>query len=99
MSSDEDLLKRFIAGDRPAFGELAQRHEVALLNLARAMLGSRERAMDAVQETWVRVIRNAGTFRGWAHRGADPGAAPVPAPAGKQNRSRATRWARSCEII
>lgn len=64
MTSDEQLLKAFTRGDRAALGELAKRHERALLNLAWGMLGSRERAVDAVQETWLRVIRYAAGFNG-----------------------------------
>jgi RNA polymerase sigma-70 factor (ECF subfamily) len=64
MSPDEELLRRFAAGERDALGELAGRYETALLNLAWPMVGSRELAMDAVQETWLRVIRYAGSFNG-----------------------------------
>ena len=64
MDSDERLFQRFAAGDRAALGELAGRYEVALLNLAVPLVGSRELAMDAVRETWLRVIRYAGSFNG-----------------------------------
>lgn len=62
---DEDLLRRFVeASDRAALGELAQRYEPYLLGVAMGLLGGREdRARDAVQEVWVRVIRSAATFR------------------------------------
>lgn len=66
-TSDEDLIARFLAGDRPALGQLASRHERALLGLAKGLLGGREElARDAVQETWVRVIRFGHTFRAGA---------------------------------
>ncbi len=74
MKDDEGLLKAFIEGDRKALDELAGRYELPLLNLAMAMLGSREPAMDAVQDAWVRVIRYAGrfggrsTFKTWLYR-------------------------------
>lgn len=62
---DEDLLRRFSAGDRAAFETLARRHEQNLLGLALGFLrGDRTLACDAVQETWVRVVRFAGTFAG-----------------------------------
>jgi len=74
-ASDEALLAAFVRGDRRALGELATRHERALLGLACGLLGGREDlASDAVQETWVRVIRFAGSFRGdssfktWVYR-------------------------------
>lgn len=61
---DEELLAAFARGDRAALGELASRHEPALLGLCLGLLGSRSLACDAVQETWVRVIRFAPRFRG-----------------------------------
>lgn len=63
--SDEILLRRFVAGERDALGDLAGRYETALLGLARGLLGGRaDAACDAVQEAWVRVIRHAAAFRG-----------------------------------
>ena len=62
--SDEELLQAFVQGRRSALGELAGRYEVSLLNLSLAILGSRELACDAVQETWVRVLRFAHKFNG-----------------------------------
>ncbi len=67
--SDEALIGRFAAGDRGALGELAARYEVMLLGLCRGLLGGRaDLAMDAVQETWVRVIRSSGGAAGFAGR-------------------------------
>jgi RNA polymerase sigma-70 factor, ECF subfamily len=62
--TDEQLLAAFAGGERAALGELADRHERALLGLARGLVGSRSAACDAVQEAWVRVIRHAKGFRG-----------------------------------
>lgn len=63
--SDEELLSAFIQGRRTALGELAQRHELSLLGLACGLLGGRtDLAGDAVQETWVRVIRFGDRFNG-----------------------------------
>jgi RNA polymerase sigma factor (sigma-70 family) len=65
MKTDESLLREFLAGNRSAFGELAARHETSLLGLARGLLGGRtDLACDAVQESWVRVLRFAGSFDG-----------------------------------
>jgi RNA polymerase sigma-70 factor, ECF subfamily len=64
VQSDEQLLAGFAAGDRGALGALAERYETSMLGFARGMLGSDAAAMDAVQETWLRVIRHAGGFRG-----------------------------------
>ncbi len=73
--SDEQLLAAFVAGRRAALGELAQRYERSLLGLATGLLGGRrDLACDAVQETWLRVIRFAEKFGGrsrfktWVYR-------------------------------
>lgn len=64
-STDEALLRRFADGDRCALEELARRYEAPLLGLARGLLGGRDDlACDAVQETWLRIIRYARSFRG-----------------------------------
>ncbi|MBK9120195.1 MAG: RNA polymerase sigma factor [Phycisphaerales bacterium] len=62
--SDEALLRRFVNGDRFSLGALAQRYERRLLGLAKGLLGDAALACDAVQETWVRVIRFAPGFAG-----------------------------------
>lgn len=61
---DEVLFTKFRAGDEAALGELARRYERSLLGVAFGLLGrDRESVRDAVQETWLRVIRYAGGFR------------------------------------
>lgn len=64
-ADDATLLRDFVAGRREALGDLARRHERALLGLAYGLLGGRQSlAQDAVQETWVRVVRFARGFAG-----------------------------------
>lgn len=64
-ASDETLLNQFAAGEQAALGELARRYERLLLGLASGLLGGdTNMACDAVQETWVRVIRFAARFDG-----------------------------------
>jgi RNA polymerase sigma-70 factor (ECF subfamily) len=72
---DEALLAQFLKGDTAALGELARRYERPLLGLAAALLDGRtDMAADAIQETWVRVIRfgsrfNArSAFKTWLYR-------------------------------
>lgn len=63
--TDESLLQAFNRGQRDALGLLAQRYERPLLGLAKGLLGGREDlARDAIQETWLRVIRYGKTFNG-----------------------------------
>lgn len=77
MQPDDDLalFERFVKGDRTALGQLAERHESALLGLARGLLGgSHTLAEEAVQDAWVRVIASSATFearseiRTWLYR-------------------------------
>ena len=63
--SDEQCLAAFVGGDRTALGELARRHEASLLGVASGLLGGcPSLASDAVQETWMRVIRYGHSFNG-----------------------------------
>ena len=65
VQTDEDLVRRFAAGDRDALEALAGRFEQPLLGMARGLLRRRDDlARDAVQEAWMRVIRFAPGFNG-----------------------------------
>jgi RNA polymerase sigma-70 factor (ECF subfamily) len=72
--SDEELVRRHLAGDRAAFGVLVERHQRRVYNLAYRMLGRPEDAADAAQEVFVICLRKLGGFRGrsafttWMHR-------------------------------
>lgn len=72
--SDEALVERYLRGDRGAFAQLVERHERRVYNLAFRMLGRREDADDAVQDTFVTCLRKLSSFRGastfttWLHR-------------------------------
>ncbi len=55
---------RFREGDESAFEALVLRHERQLYQIALRMLGSREDAMEAVQETFLRIFRSLKDFRG-----------------------------------
>lgn len=62
---DARLLAELLAGDERAMEALAARHERSLLGLALGLLGGDEAlARDAVQETWMRVLRYGGGFSG-----------------------------------
>ncbi|MGF7238951.1 MAG: RNA polymerase sigma factor SigM [Frankia sp.] len=72
--ADAELLRRHLAGDRDAFGELARRHSDRAWAVAIGILHDREDAADAVQEAMVAALRGAPGFRGdaavatWLHR-------------------------------
>lgn len=63
-ASDDELVRRARAGDRPAYGELVRRHQAAALRLAAGVCGSTEEARDIVQEALVKGYRSLDRFRG-----------------------------------
>lgn len=72
--ADEELVRRYLAGDRAAFGTIVERHERRVYNLAYRMLGRPEDAADAAQDAFVACMRKLQGFRGassfttWLHR-------------------------------
>ena len=62
--ADEELLRRAAAGDQSAFTALVRRHEDRVFGIAIRMTGDRADALDATQDAFVSVFRQAGTFRG-----------------------------------
>ncbi len=52
------LVDQCLAGHQPSFGELVQRFRGQVYGLCYRMLGQREDAEDATQETFLRVVRN-----------------------------------------
>jgi RNA polymerase sigma-70 factor (ECF subfamily) len=73
-TSDEQIVRRALAGDGEAFGEIVRRWERPIFALSLGMLGSAEDARDATQETFLSAFRNLRGFRGdarvssWLHR-------------------------------
>jgi RNA polymerase sigma-70 factor (ECF subfamily) len=65
--SDGDLIRRVAARDRDAFDELYARYARPVLGLALRRLGDRDRAEEAVQETFASIWRSARSYR--AERG------------------------------
>jgi RNA polymerase sigma-70 factor (ECF subfamily) len=72
--SDAELLRRHVAGDTEAFGELFRRHRDRLWAVALRTVCDPEEAADALQDAMVSAFRRAGDFRGesavttWLHR-------------------------------
>ncbi len=64
MSRDKDhiLVERILAGDRRAFGELIDRFERPLFNVALRMLGSREDAEDVLQSVFLKAYRRLDSY-------------------------------------
>ena len=61
---DEELLGRFLAGDRDAFRSLVERYQPALVQIARRYVNSLATAEDVAQDTWMAVLRGAERFEG-----------------------------------
>ncbi len=61
---DEELLARFLAGDRGSFRTLVERYQPVLLRIARYYVNSVATAEDVTQETWIAVLKGAERFEG-----------------------------------
>lgn len=71
---DRELVRRHVAGDPDAFGELFRRHQDRMWAVATSVCRDREMAAEAVQEGFVAAFRRAAGYRGdaavttWLHR-------------------------------
>ena len=71
MDSDEGIVRRVLAGDKTAFGELIDRHRAEALGVARRIVRATHEAEDVVQEALLTAflsldrLRAADRFRGW----------------------------------
>ncbi|MCK5053976.1 MAG: sigma-70 family RNA polymerase sigma factor [Anaerolineales bacterium] len=58
-SNEEDLwIERATQGDDDAFAQIVENYQVPVYNLCYRMLGNKEEAEDAAQETFLRAYRN-----------------------------------------
>jgi RNA polymerase sigma-70 factor (ECF subfamily) len=62
-AADAQIVRAVLGGDTEAFGVLVDRYQERCLRLALHILGSREDAEDAVQESFLRVYRYLGGYR------------------------------------
>jgi RNA polymerase sigma-70 factor (ECF subfamily) len=62
--SDSELLDRLRAGDEQAFAVLVRRYQAHLLRLACSLVDNRSVAEEAVQDTWMGVVRGIERFEG-----------------------------------
>lgn len=60
------MLRRYLAGDGRAFDLLMEAHENRVFAVCLRILRDRDAALDAVQETFITVLRKAGGFEGRA---------------------------------
>ncbi len=62
--SEAELLARVVSGDRGAFDSVMSAHQDRVFSVCLRILGDRERALDATQDTFLTVFRKAGQFEG-----------------------------------
>lgn len=73
-AQDAELLARVVDGDHSAFTELMQVHEDRVFSVCLRIMGDREGALDATQETFLTAFRKAHQFEGkstfgtWVYR-------------------------------
>ena len=73
-ASDEDLVRRYVAGDQAAFSEIVSRHRNRVYAVALRVCGRPEDALDVTQDVFVSAYRKLSTFRAeallttWLHR-------------------------------
>jgi RNA polymerase sigma-70 factor (ECF subfamily) len=71
---DEDLVRRFRAGEPEAFTDLVRRHQHRVYAVCLRVLGDADAAADVAQDTFLTVLRKLEGFRGdaafttWLHR-------------------------------
>jgi RNA polymerase sigma-70 factor (ECF subfamily) len=63
VDPDLPLVNRWRGGDLSAFGELVRRHQRKVFGLLTRMLGDRDDAEDAAQETFLNLHRHGHRFR------------------------------------
>ena len=74
MSSDSELVRIALGGDRQAYGRLFKRHEQSVLAVALAVLGNYHTAQDVTQEAFVIAyirlsgLRKRASFGVWVRK-------------------------------
>ena len=61
---DAQLLARVVEGDHDAFNEIMRIHENRVFSVCLRIMGDREKALDATQETFLTAFRKAHQFKG-----------------------------------
>lgn len=64
VETEVELLERLRSGDEQAFTILVERYQVPMLRLANSMVSNRAVAEEAVQDTWMGVVRGIEKFEG-----------------------------------
>ena len=62
--TESELIAAILSGDIELYHELIRPHERRVYVMALSFMKNKEDAEDAVQETFIRALRNLGAFRG-----------------------------------
>ncbi|HXV70459.1 MAG TPA: sigma-70 family RNA polymerase sigma factor [Acidimicrobiia bacterium] len=63
-AQDAELLARVVDGDHDAFTQMMRAHEDRVFSVCLRIMGNRELALDATQETFLTTFRKASQFKG-----------------------------------
>lgn len=63
-AQDSELLARVVDGDHDAFNQIMRHHEDRVFSVCLRIMGDREQALDATQETFLTTFRKADQFKG-----------------------------------
>lgn len=63
-AQDSQLLARVVEGDHEAFNQIMRNHEDRVFSVCLRIMGNREQALDATQETFLTTFRKADQFKG-----------------------------------
>ncbi|MBI1323569.1 sigma-70 family RNA polymerase sigma factor [bacterium] len=61
--TDEEWVQRYLGGESAAFDHLVRRTQDRLYPTVQRIVGSRDEALDVLQETYLKVFRNIGRFQ------------------------------------
>ena len=62
VSGDQALVRRTLAGDLDAFGELIQLYQSSVVNVCYRVLGNRHDAEDLAQEAFIRAYKHLASY-------------------------------------
>ena len=63
-AQEAELLARVVRGDHDAFTEIMRSHEDRVFSVCLRIMGNRDQALDATQETFLTTFRKADQFKG-----------------------------------
>ncbi|HEX6286621.1 MAG TPA: sigma-70 family RNA polymerase sigma factor [Acidimicrobiia bacterium] len=63
-AQEAELLARVVDGDHDAFTQIMKTHEDRVFSVCLRIMGNREQALDATQETFLTTFRKASQFKG-----------------------------------